>query len=277
MTSPSPVRPAFDAVADGYDRRFTDQPIARQLRAEVMRSVAVLLPPEGGNVLEAGCGTGEDARAFASQGHRVLATDAAHGMLRQARDKAGTPPAYTTAVWTVGQEIPAQVSQTAPYDLVFSNFGAVNCFDDLPGFGRDCAALLTPGGHVALVAINRWCLMEILLGAVRFDLKSMIRRFRKTQITRLEDGTALWVHFPSRTEISQQMGSAFAPVAWQPVGVFLPPSEYYTSFQKRPRLARFATWLDRHIAPAWPFSRLGDHVLIILRYDPSAAHAGAAI
>lgn len=266
MSTQTSGRSAFDGIAGHYDARFSRQPIARHLRTEVMRYVLSLLPSAGGRVLEIGCGTGDDARTLAAQGHTVLATDAAPQMLRRARDKAGVPAAFDTAHWRVGDPIPEAVRKAAPYDMVFSNFGAVNCFGDLSAFGRDCQHLLAPGGYLVLVLINRWCLMEMLLGALRLDRRSATRRFRKNQTTRLEDGTALRVQFPSGRALSRELGAAFVMMARRPVGVFLPPSEYYGSFQKRPRLLRLATRLDRHPGRIWPFSRLGDHVLIEFRH-----------
>lgn len=265
MTTDTPARAAFDRVAAHYDARFTHQPIARHLRAEVMRTVLPLLPATGGRVIEVGCGTGEDASALAAKGHSVLATDAAPEMLAHAAQKAGEPGAYETALWSVGGEIPAAIHNAAPCDMVFSNFGAVNCIEDLGAFGRTCEGLIAPGGHLALVVINRWCMMEILLGALRRDRSSMTRRFRKTRMTRLEDGTMLKVQFPSVRAVAAQMGPGFALVRTRPIGVFLPPSEYYRSFQKRPVLLRAALWLDRSVGRLWPVSRLGDHMLILLQ------------
>ncbi|WP_375175182.1 class I SAM-dependent methyltransferase [Pseudooceanicola sp.] len=259
--------PAFDGVAAGYDARFTNQPITRHLRAEVMETVFSLLPARGGKVLEVGCGTGADARSLADRGHRVLATDAAPEMLRLAEAKAGERQDFECALWRIGDAVPPQVTEGAPYDMVFSNFGALNCVEDLPGFGQDCAALVRPGGHVVLVLINRWCLMEVLLGALRRDRTSMTRRFRKIRDTRLEDGTRLRVHFPSTRDVAAAIGASFSLIRREPVGVFLPPSEYFESFQRRPRLLRAVFWLDRTLGHLWPLFRLGDHVLIVLRRE----------
>ena len=265
MTDSARQKASFDDVARGYDARFTDQPITCHLRAEVMAVALKCLPASDGRVLEIGCGTGVDAISFARQGHRVLATDAAPGMIRMARQKGAGVARIDTEIWQVGQTIPEPVRTAAPFDLVFSNFGAVNCIEDLETLGVACAQLVAPGGFVVLVAINRWCLMEIVLGAMRLDRATMSRRFRKKQITRLEDGTQLAVQFPSRQELAGHMGDAFALEQARPVGVFFPPSEYYTAFQKRPWLMRLVRWLDAMPGRWWPFSRLADHDLLVFR------------
>jgi SAM-dependent methyltransferase len=47
------------------------------------------LLPEGARILDAGCGSGRDSRAFADQGFDVVAIDASAGMAAQASDQLG--------------------------------------------------------------------------------------------------------------------------------------------------------------------------------------------
>jgi SAM-dependent methyltransferase len=46
--------------------------------------------PVGGQILDAGCGVGRDARAFAERGYKVMAFDASAEMVRLARERVGS-------------------------------------------------------------------------------------------------------------------------------------------------------------------------------------------
>src|SRR5438552_12882828 len=76
----------FDALAPGYDARFTESALGRILRLAVWRWLDRAFP-RGARVLELNCGTAEDARHLGGRGVRVLATDASAEMLDLARAK----------------------------------------------------------------------------------------------------------------------------------------------------------------------------------------------
>jgi ubiquinone/menaquinone biosynthesis C-methylase UbiE len=46
----------------------------------------------GGRILDAGCGPGRDALAFADRGYEVVAFDASEAMVRLARERVGPGP-----------------------------------------------------------------------------------------------------------------------------------------------------------------------------------------
>jgi SAM-dependent methyltransferase len=75
----------YNQNADSY---FTDTVGAdvRQLRATFLIHV-----PAGGNILDAGCGSGRDALAFHRAGYRVTAFDASAEMCRKAREYTDLP------------------------------------------------------------------------------------------------------------------------------------------------------------------------------------------
>jgi len=54
------------------------------------------LVPEGGQILDAGCGSGRDARAFLLRGYRVTAFDASPALVRMASEYLGQPVLQST-------------------------------------------------------------------------------------------------------------------------------------------------------------------------------------
>jgi SAM-dependent methyltransferase len=76
----------FDDLAPGYDDAFTRGVLGALLRRPLWQRLDAAFAP-GSRVLELGCGTGEDAIHLGGRGVRVLATDAAGGMVAAARRK----------------------------------------------------------------------------------------------------------------------------------------------------------------------------------------------
>lgn len=271
MKKPAIPVPVFDDVAHGYDDRFSNQPIAKHLRGEVHQAAKALLPAKG-HILEIGCGTGEDMKHFVAHGHDIMATDPSQNMLEITRQK---PPLgqgagrVETEIWNADRPLPPKVLASGPYDLVFSNFGALNCVADLAHVRAEISKVLKPGGACVFVLINRWCLLEVVLNLLIWSPKNMTRRFRKQPTATLEDGSTFKMYFPSVTAINTAFGADYKVESTAPLGVFLPPSELYTAFQKRPKLLRFASFLDRTLGRLWPFSRLGDHFIVVLRRKPA--------
>src|SRR5260221_9292896 len=76
----------FDAAAAGYDAAFSDSVCGRALRESVWRR---LEPHVHGaiNLLDLGCGTGEDAIWLARRGCNVVAVDNSTAMLSVAAAK----------------------------------------------------------------------------------------------------------------------------------------------------------------------------------------------
>ena len=81
------ITSAFDDLADGYDAAFTDTAVGRALRALVWSRLDAVFQP-GQQILELGCGTGEDAVRLACRGVKVLATDLSPRMIAVAQEKA---------------------------------------------------------------------------------------------------------------------------------------------------------------------------------------------
>ena len=101
-------------------------------------------------VLDIGCGAGLAAEALARAGHDVLGIDAAPGPIAAARAHAD------------GEELPLRYEIAAPEDLppgqpfdLVTALEVVEHVTDLRAFIRTAAALVAPGGLLAVSTINR--------------------------------------------------------------------------------------------------------------------------
>lgn len=235
----------FDAQARNYDQAWTNSGVGRAQRDAVWRAVDGLVKA-GARVLDLGCGTGEDALHFIGMGARVEAIDVSPRMVEAARSR-GVDARLLSI-----EEI-ARLQGT--YDLVFSNFGALNCVPYLAGLRCALASLVNPGGTLAVCVLNRCCLWESLYYSARGSLKKASRRWRGSA----ETSSGLRVFYPTASGVVDAIAPEFRLVEDRGIGVAVPPSYV----QLRAGVLRRLESLDSRIA-GWKVARaLGDHRLLI--------------
>lgn len=236
----------FSAVAQAYDAVFTDTAVGRLQRQIVWGFLEKIAAGPSSHVLEINCGTGEDAVWLAQRGCRVLATDAAAGMVAAARQKA----------LLAGAQIETRVCAFADlarlpernFDLILSNFGGLNCLppEELVALGPVLAQKLRPGGRVVLVVMGRFCAWETLYFLLKGHWREAFRRARRGPLdARLDARTTVATWYYSPREMASLLGCAKRRGAVQAVGFWLPPSYLNPFFAKRPRLLRALSFLEK--------------------------------
>jgi ubiquinone/menaquinone biosynthesis C-methylase UbiE len=149
--APQPIFTApFDAVAERYDETFTSSIIGRAQRAMVWKEIEKTFRA-GDRVLEIGCGTGADACFLADRGIYVTATDASAQMIEVTSCRIRTNRLDN---FVHPRVLPAEnislLRTTQPFEGALSNFGALNCVNDLQQLAADLAGFLRPGAKVFL-------------------------------------------------------------------------------------------------------------------------------
>ncbi|HEV7519426.1 MAG TPA: methyltransferase domain-containing protein [Thermoanaerobaculia bacterium] len=254
-----PVPFPFDALAPAYDDTFTRSTIGTLQRRAVWRRLDAAFAP-GDRVLELGCGTGEDAVHLGGRGVRVLATDAAEGMVAAAERKVGAAGlAGAVEVRRLALEELARLREP-PFDGAFSNFGGFNCVGDLRGPARDLAALLAPGARLLLCVMGPLVPWEWAWFGLRGQPGKAFRRLRA--------GGAVWrgmaIRYPSIGAVTRAFCPDFQARRAAAVGAFLPPSYAESWAIRHPRLlARLDRW-ERRWETLPPLPWLADHYLLEL-------------
>jgi len=256
----------FERLAPRYDELWTDTPVGRAQRNAVWRVVDELFHA-GDRVLDIGCGTGEDAAHLAARGVVVHAVDASPAMVAQARARGG----FTVAQATIGEPrpqgsgalsfsgSPSALAADSPssesrlkagcghdcppyFDGALSNFGVLNCIEDLTTTARALGALIRPKGYLAICTIGRFCGWEML---------SPKRAFRRLP------GRAGDVYYPRVRQLRTTFAPNFDLLHWTGIGMLVPPS-----YIKLPaRVVRVLERMDR-IAP---LRFCADHRLLVFR------------
>ncbi len=181
----------FDTLAPDYAALWTETPRGASQRARVWRSLDRLFQP-GDEVLDLGCGAGDDAVHLGARGVKMFGIDASEKMIALAQARGVR--ARRLAIEELDR-------LEGPFSGAISNFGALNCVASLRPVAEQLARLVRPGGAAALCVMGRFAPLETLRFLCKFDWAAATRRWR---------GQARWRGIEVYYHSSAQMRKAFA-------------------------------------------------------------------
>jgi ubiquinone/menaquinone biosynthesis C-methylase UbiE len=259
----------FDAVALEYDETFTSSLIGKTQRKAVWSELAKTFHP-GDRILEIGSGTGIDACFLAERGVHVVACDPSSKMIEVATRKIverGLQKSVSPIVLSAEQI--SSLHEEEFFDGAFSNFGALNCVEDLTKLARGLAKLVKPGGSAILCWIGPFCAWEIFWYVAHGNRNKAFRRINRQPISaKIADGVFLQVHYPSLKSLASTFAPEFRLRSIKGIGVAVPPSYLEPWAQRHPHLLKLCEQLDSWTARCPGIRLLGDHVLVRLEREP---------
>ncbi len=267
MHAPSP----FDELAETYDDDFTSSAIGQLQRKRVWKYLLPLVNETGRplNILEINCGTGADAMRLASMGHNIIATDASNAMIAKAKEKTSIDSVniqfITCRFDQLGDHFAGQ-----KFDLIFSNFGGLNCIDKkaLGQLRDELGSLLTADGTLFFVVMGTYCMREIVHFGIRGKLKTAFRRLKRTNDLSV-NGNSMPVYYYSPATLNKAFSAAFRLLQKQPIGLFIPPSYLEKRYVADPnKLARLDKREEKFATPF--FAGLADHYCAIFKKTGTA-------
>jgi ubiquinone/menaquinone biosynthesis C-methylase UbiE len=270
MSATQYLHPApFDAVALRYDETFTSSRIGQAQRKAVWCELANAFRP-GNRVLEIGCGTGVDACFLAERGVQVVACDPSSLMIEVAARRirnSGLEELVHPLVLRAEDITALPASES--FDGAISNFGALNCVENLSQVARDLARMLKPGASVLLCWMGPYCAWEIIWYFARGNRDKAFRRLSRQGVdARIADGSFLHVHYPSVKLLVATFAPEFRLKSIQGVGVAVPPSYLEPWAQRHPSLLKLCERVDSWTARCPGIRSLGDHLLVRLEREP---------
>jgi ubiquinone/menaquinone biosynthesis C-methylase UbiE len=261
----------FDAVANRYDETFTSSMIGRAQRGAVWRELEKAFR-SGDHILEIGCGTGVDACFLAERNIRVIACDPSTQMIDVATRKIhqqGLQKRVRPLV--LRAEDLGDLPAGELFDGAFSNFGALNCVDDLNRVARALARLLKPGASAVLCWMGPCCLWEVLWHLGHWNREKAFRRFQAEGVSaRIANGAFVHVHYPSVKSLAGAFAPEFRLKSVRGIGVTVPPSYVEPWARQHPRLLQLCTRFDSWLGSCPGIRSLGDHVLVRFQREQAA-------
>lgn len=257
--SHEPASP-FDNQAPGYDADFSATLIGTLMRQAVRRRMDALFH-RGQRVLDLGCGTGEDAVYLAGRGVDVHAVDASEGMLRRARQK----------VAQTGVEHRVEVSHldienldalgNGRYDGVLSNFGALNCVEDLPTAARQLAERTDRGAPLLLCLMGPIVPWEWIWHLAHGEPAKAFRRLRPGGVA--WRGIRVW--YPSIGQLRRAFAPYFDQSRVAGLGALVPPPCSEPWARRHRALVEWLAGVERRFEAIPPLPWLADHYMLELR------------
>jgi len=253
---------AFDAHARRYDELFTFTDTGFRQRLRVWDHLKQLDPAQHRNVLEINCGTGEDALWLAKRGHKVIATDLSQGMIDAAKRKAETERVKIDFRKAAFDELAEQFSPRS-FDLIFSNFGGLNCVDEqaLRSLSKTVASLLRPGGRFIAVIMGDNCGWEKFYFRMKGDKQKAARRSGAAGTTAEIDGERFHIWYYSPQAIEEIFSAQLAHKATRAIGWALPPSYLDPRFRSRKMLLGLLAGIDKTFSGFRFAAARADHFL----------------
>jgi SAM-dependent methyltransferase len=250
--------PAFDALAADYDAAFSETPLGSALRSLVWSRLDVVFR-DAQRILDLGCGTGEDALHLAGLGKQVLAMDASSAMVHRARQKAQVRGIGTRLQFQcLAMQDLHEAATGARFDGALSNFGALNCVEDLPSLVAALSARLLPGARLLFVPMGRYVPWEWAWYLVHGKPHKAWRRLRRERL----QWRGLTLGYPTPKQITAVLSPYFHIDRVRPLGFALPPSYAGEWLNRSPRLFAVLNRLER-AGQRWPLlACCSDHYIV---------------
>lgn len=253
---------SFDQAALNYDQTFTNTAIGKMQRNLIYKQLSKQLI-HSKNIFEINCGTGEDAIWLAQQNFNVTATDISPKMIEVAKSKGNFD---NLNFLTADIKNSASTFEEKQFDLIFSNFGGLNCLSksELEKFFKDAGSLLSEKGKMILIIMPKNTLWEQGYFLAKAQFSSVFRRKKEFAMADVE-GEKIPTYYYNPKDIVNLAGNDFELTEHKPIGFFVPPSYLEPFFRNKNGILKFLGWMESRIS-GWSFlSKYADHYIITLQ------------
>jgi len=152
------------------------------------------------------------------------------------------------------------------FDLIFSNFGGLNCLSPirLELFFKNASELLSENGQLVLVIMPRDTKWEQSYFLAKADFRNVFRRKKNSVIANVE-GQKVLTYYYNPKETQAMACDYFDTDKISPIGFFVPPSYLEPFFSTRSKLFGVLETFESRIKD-WSFlAKHSDHYFMYLR------------
>jgi len=149
------------------------------------------------------------------------------------------------------------------FDLIFSNFGGLNCLSpkQLDSFLKTSINLLNPSGQLVLVLMPKHCLWEQLYFLLKGNFKKMKRRNTKEPVLANVNGISVSTWYYNPSDMLSMTSALYNLKKLKPIGLSIPPSYLESSFLAKPPFLNMFKKIDTIITGSF-WAKYADHFLI---------------
>jgi ubiquinone/menaquinone biosynthesis C-methylase UbiE len=260
------VKEAFTRQSEIFDRYEERNQILKWMRSVTYEHISKHLR-KNDYLLELNSGTGIDAVHFAEEGYKIHCIDISEGMLRKLDEKIREKNLTNRISYQLLSFTELNSLNRNSFDYIFSNFGGLNCVENLSVVFAHFSRILKPGGRVTMIIIPHVCPWELAL-SLKGNFKVAFRRLHKNGVTANVEGINFMTYYHSVSKTIKALGPEFRIIDIQGLASVSPPP-YMINFPKRfPRLYKALTRLDEKISGIFPFNRCADHFILTAEFDP---------
>ena len=257
------VQRAFGKQAERYDADDDSNPILKDWRTRVYKHMDEFLKPNT-RLLELNAGTGIDALHFVREGHRVHATDISPGMIEKISEKIDRFSLDDRLTLQLCSFERLDSINNQKFDYVFSNFGGLNCCQDLEHVTRLLPDLLNHQGLITWVIMPPVCLWE-LAWALQGKAEAFRRLKKNGTIAHLE-GEYFSTYYHSLSTLKEKLGPLFQLRKVEGLGALSPPPGSAAFAMKNPGVYSMLKKLDGMVNRYFPFNRWADHFIATFQF-----------
>ncbi|MBS1949578.1 MAG: hypothetical protein OJF59_002751 [Cytophagales bacterium] len=258
------VNTAFSTQSSHFDDDDFCNDILQEWRERIYSHVDTFIKADS-YILELNAGTGIDAMRFVNQGHHVHATDLSDGMIQKINKKIEQHSLYNKL--TCQQISFDKINEVKEqFDYVFSNFGGLNCINDLKKVTIHLKSILNKNAFVTFVIMPSYCPWE-MLWLLKGDFKKTLRRWNKKGVVAHLEGFYFNTYYHSLSKVKKAFDNSFSFVKVESIGVVSPPPSAHSFVNKFPKLTRVLKAIDKRIGKFPFFNRWGDHIIVTFRFN----------
>ena len=249
----------FSSIYDEYDKLSSWSVMSVWRRGRVYDHLQRHLKSKT-TILELNSGSGIDAVYLAKKGFDVFATDISDGFVGKIKNK----------IHKNRLEDKIKIKQLSferladlkgyQFDAIYSNFGGLNCTNNLDKVISSFSLLLEKDGIVTLVIMPPkapWEWLWLLKGS-----KKAFRRFSKRPIKAKIEGHVINTWYHSYSKLKKLVKNDFEVIEVENLGFFVPPNDNFPL--KYPNLFNFLAKIDDRINKYTP-NGVGDYYILTLR------------
>lgn len=254
----------FDHIASSL---FTKSAIGQLQRKVVWNYLEKIIPGlKGFEMLELEYEKDDDAVLFGENGFNMLAVDIGSETQKLTEKKAEQfSMQHSISSHYLDLESFDETIFDKKFDLVFSNFGGLNCINpqSFKNLMEKLPSILNPDGRFIGVIMPKFCAWETIYFLLKLQFRKAFRRLTSNEVPDVYgENVRTWFYNPS--QVLKWSVKKFSLIALRPVGFALPPSCLGSFFKFRSGLLLGLTLLDKKTQASY-LSGMSDHFIIDLK------------